>query len=90
MSDTRRARPTIRCLVEDLGIELPDLSMDLGELDDRWIAELHRIAPTSPRGQKRVLAIAHPLVYRLRVSSERGATWLDEGGIVWLRAVRRR
>ena len=90
MSDTRRARPTIRCLVEDLGIELPDLSIDLGELDDPWIAELHRIAPTSPRGQKRVLAIAHPLVYRLRVSSERGATWLDEGGIVWLCAVRRR
>ncbi len=54
------------------------------------MAELRRIAPTSPTGQKRVLAIAHPLVYRLRVSSERGATWLDEGGIVWLCAVRRR
>lgn len=90
MSDIRRARPTIRCLIEDLGIEVPDLADDLGELDDPWIAELRRIAPTSPTGQKRILAIDHPLVYRLRVSSERGATWLDDDGVVWLCAVRRR
>jgi hypothetical protein len=90
MSDTGRGRPTIRCLVEDLGIELPDLADDLGELDDPWIEELQRIAPASPQGQKRVLAIDHPLVYRLRVSSQRGATWLDEDGVVWLCAVRRR
>jgi len=90
MSGTRRARPTIRCLVEDLGIELPDLATDLGEMDYPWIAELRRIAPTSPTGQKRILSIDHPLVYRLRVSSERGATWLDENDVVWLCAVRRR
>lgn len=90
MSDTRRARPTIRCLSEDLGLELPDLDTDLGTLDDPWIAELRRIAPQSPIGQKRILSITHPLLYRLRVSSERSATWLDEAGIVWLCAVRRR
>lgn len=90
MSDTRRARPTIRCLVDDLGIEVPDLYADLGGLSDPWIAELRRIAPRSPMGQKRVLAIDQPLVYRLRVSSERAATWLDENGVVWHCAVRRR
>lgn len=90
MSNARRPRPTIRCLVEDLRIELPDLGTDLGDLDDPWIAELGRISPQSPMGQKRILSIAHPLVYRLRVSSERGATWLDEDGVVWLCAVRRR
>jgi hypothetical protein len=90
MGDSRRARPTIRCLVDDLGIDLPDLSADLGDLDDPWIAELRRIAPGSPVGQKRILSITHPLVYRLRLSSERGATWLDEDDVVWLCAVRRR
>lgn len=90
MSDMRRARPTIRCLVEDLGIELPELATDLGELDDPWVVELRRIAPTSPTGQKRILAIDRPLVYRLRIASERGATWIDDDGIVWLCAVRRR
>ncbi len=91
MTDRRRARPTIRCLVEDLGVELPDLTTDLGELDDPWLVELRRVAPTSPTGQRRILAIDHPLLYRLRVSSQRGATWVDgEAGIVWLCAVRRR
>jgi hypothetical protein len=90
VSDARRARPRLRCLLDDLGIDLPDLGTDLDELDDPWIEELRRIAPTSPTGQKRVLAIDYPLVYRLRVSSERGVTWLDEDGIVWLCAVRRR
>ena len=90
MSETRRARPTIRCLVEDLGVELPDLTAYLGGLDEPWIDELRRITPESPTGQKRILFVAHPLVYRLRLSSERGTTWLDEDGVGWLRAVRRR
>lgn len=91
MPDRRRARPTIRCLTEDLGIALPWLDTDLGELDDSWLGELRRIAPASPRGQKRVLAIGSPLVYRLRLSAERGVTWMDEEhGVVWLCAVHRR
>lgn len=91
MPTNRRARPTIRCLTEDLSLELPGLDVDLGEIDHPWLDELRRTAPTSPTGQKRVLAIAHPLIYRLRVSSSRGATWVDEEhGIVWLCAARRR
>lgn len=91
MQTNRRARPTIRCLIEDLGLELTGFDVDLGEIDDLWLDELRRIAPTSPTGQKRILSIARPLVYRLRVSSFRGATWVDEEhGIVWLCAVRRR
>ncbi|MGO9559864.1 MAG: hypothetical protein ACLPYW_12365 [Acidimicrobiales bacterium] len=90
-SAQRRARPTIRCLTEDLGLTLPDLNVDLGEINDPWLDELRRIAPTSPEGQKRILSVASPVVYRLRVSDERGATWVDdEHGIVWLLAVRRR
>ena len=92
MPNSRRARPTIRCLTQDLGLPLPWVGdADLGEVDDPWLAELRRIAPTSPRGQKRILSIAQPLVYRLRVSSQRGATWVDEEhNIVWLCAVHRR
>jgi hypothetical protein len=94
MTDTgthRRARPTIRCLIEDLGLQLPGPGVDLGEIDHPWLNELRRIAPMSPRGQKRVLAIAYPLIFRLRMSSCRGATWVDDQhGIVWLCAVNRR
>ena len=49
------------------------------------------IAPLKPaRAAKWILSVAHPLVYRLRLSSERGATWLDEDGVVWLNTIRRR
>src|SRR6266702_4298632 len=91
MSDSRRARPTIRCLTEDLGLALPWLDTDLGEVEDPWLGELRRLAPVSPQGQKRVLSIGSPLVYRLRFSAERGVTWVDEDhGVVWLCAVHRR
>src|SRR5262249_54069139 len=79
---------TLRCLTEDLGLDVPGLVVDLGEVDHPWLAELRRMAPLSPRGQKRILSIAEPLVYRLRVSSARGATWVDEEhDVVWLCAV---
>lgn len=81
----RRARPTIRCVTDDLDLDLPGLDVDLGDLDHAFMAELRRVAPTSPEGQKRILSIDHPLVYRIRVSSQRGATWVDEDrSVVWL------
>lgn len=86
-----RGRPTIRCLTDDLGIELPGLDVDLGDAEHPLMTELRRIAPTSPRGQKRILAINHPLVFRIRASDFRGATWADaERLVVWLCAGRRR
>ncbi len=78
MPTPRRARPTIRCLVDDLDVELPGLAVDLGDIDHPLLDELRRVAPESPTGQKRILSIDHPLVYRIRVSSHRGATWVDE------------
>lgn len=43
-----------------------------------------------PNRPEAKLSIDHPLVYRLRVFNERGATWVDDGQVVWLCAVRRR
>ncbi len=91
MPDNRRSRPTLRCLTEDLGVSIPPLEVDLGGLANPWLDELRRIAPTSPSGQKRILSIGRPMVYRLRASSNRAATWVDEDrGIVWLCAAHRR
>jgi hypothetical protein len=53
--------------------------------------ELKRVAQRSPDGQKRIQSIDHPLVYRLRISNHRGATWVDdENDVVWLCGVHRR
>jgi hypothetical protein len=88
MQVARRSRPTLRCLVADLGFPVPGLDVDLGTLAHPTMTELRRIAPTSPQGQKRILSIDTPLVYRIRVSWLRGATWVDEApAIVWLCAV---
>lgn len=87
----RRARPTIRCLIEDLGMDLPPEEIDLGRVDHPLIAETARLAPGSPQGQKRILAIDEPLVFRLRQGAWRGATWFDEQRqIVWLVAAHTR
>ncbi len=49
--------------------------------------EARRGAPSAPQGQKRILAIDHPLVYRLRHGRWRGATWLEEDAArFWLLA----
>lgn len=75
---TRRVRVTLRCLRDDLDMELPPVEVDLGSLDHPLVDEARRVAPTAPTGQKRVLSIAHPLVYRLRHGRWRGASWLEE------------
>jgi hypothetical protein len=83
----RRTRPTIRCLRGDLGAELPTVDVDLGSIEHPLMDEARRLAPTAPQGQKRVLAIDHPLVYRLRHGRWRGATWLEEDAArFWLLA----
>jgi hypothetical protein len=72
-------------LREDLGVDLPPVEIDLGSLDHPLIAEARRLAPAAPRGQKRILSIERPLVYRLRHGRWRGATWLDtETARFWL------
>ena len=63
----RRVRVTLRCLQEDLGMPVPEDTVDLGELDHPLLAEARRLAPNAPQGQKRIEAIAPPpLVFRLR------------------------
>jgi hypothetical protein len=74
---TRRTRVTLRCLREDLGLGVPPVEVDIGTLDHPLIAEARRIASEAPKGQKRVLSISYPLVYRLRHGRWRGATWLE-------------
>src|SRR5215212_5244906 len=82
---TRRTRVTLRCVREDLELGIPPVEVDLGALDHPLVAEARRIAPAAPRGQKRILAIEHPLVYRLRHGRWRGATWLETvEGRFWL------
>lgn len=87
MSDKspHRTRVTLRCLREDLKVDLPPVDVDLGSLDHPLLGAARRVAPTAPRGQKRILSIERPLVYRLRHGRWRGATWLEtDAARFWL------
>jgi hypothetical protein len=76
---------TLRCLREDLELDLPPVEVDLGNLEHPLVGEARRIEPAAPRGQKRILSIERPLVYRLRHGRWRGATWLEgEAARFWL------
>jgi len=91
MAMVRRVRPTLRCLIDDLHLPLPGLDVDLGSIEHPMLREARRLAPGSPKGQKRIPGIGSPLVHRIRVSDERGATWVDEAhSILWLCAAGRR
>ncbi len=82
---------TLRCLREDLGLDVPPVEVDLGGIHHPLIAEARRIGPAAPRGQKRILSIDYPLVYRLRHGRWRGATWLEaDAGRFWLCAAAQR
>jgi hypothetical protein len=87
----RRVRVTIRCLTDDLGIPLPRTDTDIGELDHPLLEECRRLAELAPRGQKRILSIDHPLVYRVSHGRWRGASWVDEDHkFFWLLAAEQR
>jgi hypothetical protein len=58
-----------------LKLELPPVEVDLGGLDHVLVDEARRLAATAPRGQKRILSIERPLVYRVR----HGRFWLCAG-----------
>jgi hypothetical protein len=78
-------RVTLRCLRDDLQIVTPPVEVDLGTLDHPLITEARCVAPAAPRGQRRILSIERPLVYRLRHGRWRGATWLEvDAGRFWL------
>jgi len=63
----------------------PTVEIDPGNLEHPLVAEARRLAPAAPRGQRRILSIEHPLVYRLRHGRWRDATWLEaEAARFWL------
>lgn len=87
----RRVRVTLRCLGADLGIPLPASDTDLGQLDHPLVEECRRLAELAPRGQKRILSIDNPLVFRVSHGRWRGASWVDEDHkLFWLLAAEQR
>lgn len=72
-------------------LDLPPVEVDIASLEHPALRETRRLAPSAPRGQKRILSIDHPIVHRLRHGRWRGATWADrEQQRLWLCAAAQR
>ena len=54
----RRGRPTLRCLTDDLDLDVPPLDVDLGDLEHPFLTELRRVTPhVGGRRAERRLAV---------------------------------
>ena len=71
----RRTRVTLRCLREDLEVEVPAVEVDLDSLDHPLVGEARVVAPAARRGQRRILSIG----------ADRPSTGCaTDGGLAWL------
>ncbi len=91
----RRARLTLRCLSEDLGLAIPPVTESIEATAERadlaghgpMVAKFFEMAPVAPQNQDRVLAIRDRLVFRFKFVAYRVATWVDpESNVVWMLA----
>jgi hypothetical protein len=82
---TRRVRPTLRCLRDDLAAAVPAPSERIDDLAHRVMRKANDLAPAYPANQIRILEIADPFVFRFTHGRDRVITWLDEDrNIMWL------
>lgn len=75
---TRRVRPTLRCLSEDLGLQVPPVNVPLDEIEhplmDKAIQQFED--PSTPR--ERIRAIDDQALFKVKVNRWRGAVWIDD------------
>lgn len=79
-------RVTIRCLIDDLGLDRADARMEVHELEDEVCRAFESRRSQSPIGVEKLQPIETDAeVYTLHAGRWRGATWHDEdNNAVWL------
>ncbi|WP_308402607.1 hypothetical protein [Streptomyces sp. AC550_RSS872] len=85
----RPARPTLRCLREDLGIEVPPVTAPLDEIDHPVPAKPSEQFVDEDAKHERIRSVDDHVLFKAKVQRWRGAVWLD-AGLPWLVAAGRR
>ena len=76
MQEPTPTRPTIRCLVEDLGVaRLPPLSQPLSALEHPLIRKVQATFPRTTSPSARILAIDDRVFLKAKIERWRGAVW---------------
>jgi len=85
----QRARPTLRCLREDLALPAPRVDAPLEEISHPLLAKAAERFADDQTPQERIAAIDDQVLFKVKVQRWRGAVWVD-GGVPWLVAAGQR
>ncbi|GAA3620671.1 hypothetical protein ACG5V6_22850 [Streptomyces chitinivorans] len=83
------ARPTLRCLREDLGLPLPPVTVPLDETDHPIVAKAAEQFADEETKHERIRAVDDQVFFKVKVERRRGAVWMD-ADLPWLVAAGRR
>jgi hypothetical protein len=84
-----RARPTLRCLREDLVLAVPPADTPLEDIGHPLLAKAGDRFAAGETQQERIAAIDDQVLFKVKAQRWRGAVWVD-GGIPWLVAAGQR
>ena len=74
-----RARPTLRCLREDLVLAVPAVDTPLEEVSHPLLAKVAERFADDQTPQERIAAIDDQVLFKVKVQRWRGAVWVDAG-----------
>ena len=86
----RQARPTLRCLREDLELAVPRADTPLDEIPHPLLAKVAERFADDQTPQERIAAIDDQVLFKAKVQRWRGAVLLDDGETAWLIAAGQR
>jgi hypothetical protein len=84
-----RARPTLRCLREDLALAVPPVDTPLEEVSHPLLAKATERFADDQTPRERIAAIDDEVLFKVKAQRWRGAVWVD-AGIPWLVAAGQR
>lgn len=82
----RSARPTLRCLLEDLDVSLPPVTRPLDEIDHPVVAKATEQFAETGTKHERIRSVDDHVLFKVKVQRWRGAVWLD-ADLPWIVAV---
>ncbi|MFI6962159.1 hypothetical protein [Streptomyces sp. NPDC050255] len=85
----RPARPTLRCLRDDLGLPLPAVTDPLDEIEHPILAKTAEQFAADDAKHERIRAVDDQVLFTVKVQRWRGAVWVD-ADLPWLVAAGRR
>jgi hypothetical protein len=85
----RPARPTLRCLRDDLRVPLPPVSHPLDEVDHPLLRKAGEQFADAGIPHERIVAIDDQVLFKVKVQRWRGAVWVEPDQ-PWLVAAGRR